>query len=312
MQKHIQRYLSIIVCILLLVLSVQQAFAISSIDLTRKGAVTLTFCPDDEPASQVYFRLYKVADVTEKGEYVLTDDFNSYPLTFDDKENIDWRNIATTLTGYVAADGIEPTYDGKTNKDGKLSFNDTELGLYLIIGDPFDMNRTIYTPGSFMLALPDRDENDNWRYNIPAEVKYSSRPDSENTDIEVIKVWNDNNSSNRPDSVTIDLYDGSSLMDSVVLNKSNNWRYTWSDVYGAAQYSVKEENAPSGYYVNIEKKNDTFVITNTKTDEPVKKPERLPQTGMLWWPVPFLAVAGILFVIIGLVRRKGNNYDEEK
>lgn len=32
---------------------------------------------------------------------------------------------------------------------------------------------------------------------------------------------------------------------------------------------------------------------------------KLPQTGQLWWPVPALISAGMLFIIIGLIRRRG-------
>lgn len=34
---------------------------------------------------------------------------------------------------------------------------------------------------------------------------------------------------------------------------------------------------------------------------------KLPQTGVLWWPVPVLASAGLLFIIIGLIRRRRYN-----
>ena len=37
----------------------------------------------------------------------------------------------------------------------------------------------------------------------------------------------------------------------------------------------------------------------------------LPQTGQLWWPVPFLAVGGMFFLLIGALRRRRDTYDEE-
>ena len=36
----------------------------------------------------------------------------------------------------------------------------------------------------------------------------------------------------------------------------------------------------------------------------------LPQTGLLWWPVPVMAFAGLLLVIFGLIRRRGTDYGE--
>ena len=34
----------------------------------------------------------------------------------------------------------------------------------------------------------------------------------------------------------------------------------------------------------------------------------LPQTGLLWWPVPVLICAGLLLLLLGLLRRKGASH----
>ncbi|MDO4269275.1 MAG: hypothetical protein Q4C73_12450, partial [Eubacteriales bacterium] len=39
--------------------------------------------------------------------------------------------------------------------------------------------------------------------------------------------------------------------------------------------------------------------------------ERLPQTGMLWWPVPILAVSGLLLFAFGWTRSQRGEDDEE-
>lgn len=35
---------------------------------------------------------------------------------------------------------------------------------------------------------------------------------------------------------------------------------------------------------------------------------KLPQTGQLWWPVPMLIFAGLLCIVVGLIRRRGTNH----
>lgn len=51
-------------------------------------------------------------------------------------------------------------------------------------------------------------------------------------------------------------------------------------------------------------------------DEEIEIPDEdvplsdLPQTGQLWWPVPFLAVGGMFFLLIGALRRRGDEYEE--
>ena len=59
-------------------------------------------------------------------------------------------------------------------------------------------------------------------------------------------------------------------------------------------------------YGSIEGDSD---VTESST-KPNNKPETLPKTGQLWWPVPFLICFGLLFIVIGLVQRRGA-VDEE-
>lgn len=51
-------------------------------------------------------------------------------------------------------------------------------------------------------------------------------------------------------------------------------------------------------------------MTNTRPSEPSK----LPQTGMLWWPVPALVCGGLLLIVAGLVvrRRQGDGHEKKR
>ena len=40
---------------------------------------------------------------------------------------------------------------------------------------------------------------------------------------------------------------------------------------------------------------------------PAPTPKKIPQTGQLWWPVAMLGAAGVLFVVMGMVRRSKSN-----
>ena len=49
---------------------------------------------------------------------------------------------------------------------------------------------------------------------------------------------------------------------------------------------------------------DTFLITNHRETTP-----GLPQTGQLWWPVPLLAAAGLVCLILGVLSRKRSRHE---
>ncbi len=62
------------------------------------------------------------------------------------------------------------------------------------------------------------------------------------------------------------------------------------------------DNGAWNYNVTAQPKSGT---PDTPPEEP-PTPPHIPQTGQLWWPVPVLACGGLASLIIGVVRRKGN------
>ena len=64
-------------------------------------------------------------------------------------------------------------------------------------------------------------------------------------------------------------------------------------------------------YPKLETKPKEPTTTESTTAEPTTKPEDLPQTGVLRWPIPILAVSGVLLFSIGwagiYIKRKKND-----
>lgn len=109
----------------------------------------------------------------------------------------------------------------------------------------------------------------------------------------VKKVWHDENSSaGRPGSVTVTLYDGDKAVDTVYLNASNHWSYTWENLSSNGNWQVVETNIPKGYTPSYSCKNGVVTITNTAT---------LIQTGQLNWPIPVLGGLGVLLIAYGFI-----------
>lgn len=353
MQKPIKRMLAILLCMLIMTTLVPQyAFAISQIDTEKKIDFTVSFTPEGTPAKGVLFNLYKIATVDENGAFTVTQDYKDYPIDFSVIDDTTYTTLSTTLPGYILGDKLLPDYSAKTNTEGKAFFEQIDQGLYLVMGATSKFSPSVYLPESIMICLPNLDEMDVWQYVVSAEPKYETRPDNGKINIEAIKVWDDDGYiGSRSNSVTVQLYDGTKLCDTKVLNQDNNWNYTWNNLDSSLQWTVKELTEINGYTVAIERTGNAFVIYNTmdggsvssgsgssstpeknpdepgtsskpdtpgtsskpdtpgtssKPDTPGKPgtPEKLPQTGMLWWPIPVLAAVGLLFVIIGISRRR--------
>ena len=91
------------------------------------------------------------------------------------------------------------------------------------------------------------------------------------TSVSVSKVWSDteNQDGIRPKSVTVQLLaNGEAYGDPVILNDSNNWAYTWTDMHvysGASEitYTVVETDIPDDYTASYGGSNTALVVTNT-------------------------------------------------
>ncbi|MDD6563552.1 MAG: Cna B-type domain-containing protein [Clostridiales bacterium] len=150
---------------------------------------------------------------------------------------------------------------------------------------------------------------------------------SDQTDISIEKVWldNENKSGARPESITVRLIKDGGIYRELELTEETDWRGVFSDVPSDASYSITEKEVQD-YSAAYSKSDDNgFIITNTftpgntsigmppkpfvpaLTDEntssadETSEPIAIPQTGNLNWPVPVLAVSGIIFLIIGFV-----------
>ena len=118
------------------------------------------------------------------------------------------------------------------------------------------------------------------------------KPEEEKTYLAVDKVWA--GGKNHPASVTIELRDGETVIDTVTLGDWNNWHYSWHDLDagGKRDWNVVEVNVPDGYTASYSFNGTTFTVRNT---------EKLIQTGQLNWPVPVMAALGLALVCAGIV-----------
>lgn len=79
--------------------------------------------------------------------------------------------------------------------------------------------------------------------------------------------------------------------------------YTYDHTVYTITYTITQENDKLAVSRKITETNgkevDYPVFTNKYTAKPI-----LPQTGVLWWPVPVLLSAGLLFCIMGILQRR--------
>lgn len=351
MKNTISRTFAAFVCVFMSVAFI--AFTVQArgtVNVEKKASLTLNYVSENAT-----FSIYKVGDISTYGELSLSGDFTKYPILLNNDQD-SWRELATTLKGYVAKDNISPEKTGKIGTDKKLKFSDLSVGLYLVIGEntveKVNNIKTVFTPSPFMICLPNIvGESSEWIYDVSASPKYE-KTEEEVIDIEVLKVWDDKGyEQSRPASVEVQLMRGNQVYDTQILNEGNNWKYTWNELSSKDEWSIVEKNVPSDYTVKISKSGNKYAITNTSISKPTtistttnnntdknkttKKQNKtsadktqnktkdsnttskntdtpdndskLPQTGLLWWPVGLLLVAGMTLLLVGIIRKTRDN-----
>lgn len=312
------------------------AMAAETIDTSQTASLSVWFGKEESGFSEAEFSLYRAADMSGDGEWRLAGAFKNYPVSLEGLESSGWRALAQTLDAYAARDHIEPSAVSATDQAGFAAFDSLSSGLYLVSGENFREGRYTYRPEPLLVAIPGKEEDGSWTYDVNVSCKYEREYDAppgggggdgSTTTRKVLKIWEDNGEENRPEKIQVQLLRDGQVYDTVTLGKENNWRYTWTGLEKGHVWRMAEQETPAGYTVSVVSEGITFVMTNTRRppgdepeepSEPGKPPETeippgpedppLPQTGVLWWPVPFLACGGVFLFLIGWGKRK---YEDE-
>lgn len=285
------------------------------------GSITVTYSAGEAVFPDLEINAYHIADYN--GYFELTDTFSSYPVNISNVKNQqEWKNLATTLEGYIYADSIPSDCMIITDEDGVVIMDYMDVGLYLILGVTANDGYTVYEFEPFFTYLPNRQADGSADYDIEVTPKWSSYIPQ--TDYSVVKLWNDTvNSKNRPQQVEVEIYKNGTLWQSQILDSTNNWRYSWQADADDTKWSVAEKNVPDGYSVSVTENNGMFSVVNsyapkpnpdTPNNTPVTAPEiNIPDTGdtsstSLY--TALMCISGLLLLILGVYRNRNNN--EEK
>ena len=108
--------------------------------------------------------------------------------------------------------------------------------------------------------------------------------------ITVVKKWDDaEDTTGRPESITVKLLKDGEVYEEVVLTEEMNWTYTWEGLLGTYTWDVKED-VPKGYTESYSREDNVITITNTVA---------LIHTGQLTWPIPVLGILGAFMIFFG-------------
>lgn len=259
---------------------------------TGSVSVTLTEQYNKEPIVGAELSVYYVAtvhkDVFGTLSYVYTDAFEDSGIDIADP------SLATKLEAFVLEHNV-PSIKITTDENGTVTCTELALGLYFIRQVSAVEGFAPCTP--FTVTIPGMNA-DGYVYEVNASPKTEV---ARLTSITIKKVWNTDASTAATENVTVQLLQNGNVVKTATLNAQNNWQVTYTGMPESDAYSIQEMDVPKGFTATYSKAGYVFTVTNTAT---------LIQTGQLIWPIPVLAVSGMLFIAAGIVllqkKRKTN------
>ena len=258
---------------------------------TGSISVSLVSSGDKEPLSGAELSVYYVATVelspNGKLAYICTGVFAEQEISLNDPE------LITKLDELVAGQKIDARKI-VTDSRGKALCDNLPLGLYFV-------KQTTEVAGfapctSFLVTIPMATEG-GYRYDVDASPKTDV---AKLVDLTIRKVWNTDRYTEIADSVTVQLLRNDRLIETVVLSDQNDWQVILTDMPESDAYYIQEIHVPKGFTATYNRNGLVFTVTNTP---------KLAQTGQILWPIPVLALAGMLFLMMGfaILRKPGGN-----
>lgn len=305
------------------------------------GNVDLFYRSGSTPLVGATYEVYHLANYDPVASIVHVSPFDtlSLPATtlYTDRDR-----YCDTVENFINNHAPSALFTGYTDLDGYGSCFGLADGIYLVRLLPHEQDGKRHTSSPVLLEVVNEDHTP-WTITLtPKDDTTSTTPST--ISVTVNKIWRSDQSLDvRPTSIVVSLYGSGMLVDTVTLNDLNSWSYTWTGLSATAIWSIEEHNVPSGYMESYLKSGNIFTIQNTYTpeieqDQPTPDTETdppensgsaggntgdwdvlypedggnmnpdtgsgLPQTGALVWPIPILAVCGVVFLSIGLFLRR--------
>lgn len=273
-----KRLAAVLAALTLLVWCAAPAFALEVVDLSRTGSIKVSLY-DSETSEAVgggTLTLYRVAKVQKDNanlSFMYTNGFEDCGVELGDLSE---GELAGRLAEKIAATAESTTVE--ISDLGAAEFGDLEVGLYLVVQTTAAENYNVINP--FLVSVPIQ-ENGSYIYDVDALPKVGTAakktpepPDTPDTPDTPDKPEEEN--PNTPAAPGPDNPDGWVL-----------------GAHGEKIYLNPEAPSPdnpNGYVMGA---------------------HGLPQTGQLNWPIPVLAVTGVVLVAAGIKLKKETRKDEK-
>lgn len=276
-----KRLAAVLAALTLLVWCAAPAVALEVVDLSRTGSIKVSLY-DSETSEAVgggTLTLYRVAKVQKDNanlSFVYTNGFEDCGVELGDLSE---GELAGRLAEKIAATAESTTVE--ISDLGVAEFGDLEVGLYLVVQTTAAENYNVINP--FLVSVPIQ-ENGSYVYDVDAlpKVGTAAKKTPEPPDTPDKPDTPDTPDKPEEENPNTPVAPGPDNPDGWVLGAHGEKIYLNPE--------APSPDNPNGYVMGA---------------------HGLPQTGQLNWPIPVLAVTGVVLVAAGIKLKKGTRKDEK-
>ena len=276
-----KRLAAVLAALTLLVWCAAPAFALEVVDLSRTGSIKVSLY-DSETSEAVgggTLTLYRVAKVQKDNanlSFVYTNGFEDCGVELGDLSE---GELAGRLAEKIAATAESTTVE--ISDLGVAEFDDLEVGLYLVVQTTAAENYNVINP--FLVSVPIQ-ENGSYVYDVDAlpKVGTAAKKTPEPPDTPDKPDTPDTPDKPEEENPNTPVAPGPDNPDGWVLGANGEKIYLNPE--------APSPDNPNGHVMGA---------------------HGLPQTGQLNWPIPVLAVTGVVLVAAGIRLKKGTRKDEK-
>lgn len=206
----------------------------------------------------MYWRLYRVGE-RQNNEFVLTGQFAKFPVSMKNLTDDNIKETSQALESFVIGYSPDVYADGYTDANGTVRFTGLESGIYLAVASKVKKDMYTYNAVPLLAELTEGEKT------VFPKVYSNVTLSGEARSFTVKKVWLDHDNAyvSRPVNVTVDLFRDGTPADTVTLDESNNWEYTWTTLDEESDWRVVERNIPRKYAVLVDYNSKQFLIKNS-------------------------------------------------
>ena len=258
----------------------------NTVDFNRKGSITFELIEQEhnEKIADANIEIVKIADarvdLNSNLYYEYVSSLTECNVDIKDVTKIDVNELASCINDNTQR------LSSISDNNGKVSFNNLDLGLYLI-RQTNKLNK--YTSiDSYLVTLPTIENND-WIYDIYSIPKTEIQ---KKMDITIIIEWKTEKDI-KGNRVTAELFNDNQKVNDYLLTKDDNWMVI-DNVLLSDKYSVRGESI-EGFNISYVIQGNVFKIIYS---------DDLPQTGENVYITYILAFTGLVFILLGVTFKR--------